>query len=88
VHGELLVLDVRVAASTVWDILHTAGIDPAPERASNTRADFLRSQAEALLAYDFLETLTLAGTRMYVLAVIDRATRQGVYIVAKKYKLA
>lgn len=34
VHGELLVLGVTVAASTVWEILHDAGIDPAPERGS------------------------------------------------------
>jgi putative transposase len=31
-HGELLVLGVKVAASTVWEILRVAGIDPAPER--------------------------------------------------------
>jgi hypothetical protein len=30
VHGELLVLGVKVIASTVWEILHTAGIDPDP----------------------------------------------------------
>jgi hypothetical protein len=30
VHGELLVLGVKVAASTVWQILRDAGIDPAP----------------------------------------------------------
>src|SRR5260221_5202900 len=54
VHGELLVLGVKVAASTVWEILHEAGIDPAPERGSATWAGFLRSQAEALLACDFL----------------------------------
>jgi hypothetical protein len=29
-HGELLVLGVKVAASTGWDILQAAGIDPAP----------------------------------------------------------
>ena len=48
VHGELLVLGVKVAASTVWEILHDAGIDPAPDRSSTKWADFLRSQAEAL----------------------------------------
>jgi putative transposase len=53
-HGELLVLGIKVAASTVWEILQEAGIDPAPERASSTWADFLRSQADALLACDFL----------------------------------
>ena len=66
VHGELLVLGVKVAASTVWEILHDAGIDPASERSSTTWADFLRSQAEALLACDFFETVTLSGARLYV----------------------
>jgi hypothetical protein len=63
VYGELLVLGVRVAASTVWEILREAGIDPAPGRADSTWAGFLRSQAEALLACDFLETVTLTGAR-------------------------
>ena len=40
-HGELLVLGVKVAASTVWEILKEAGIEPSPERASSTWADFL-----------------------------------------------
>ena len=30
IHGQLLVLGIKVAASTVWEILHQAGIDPAP----------------------------------------------------------
>jgi hypothetical protein len=42
-------------------ILHDAGIDPAPERSSTTWADFLRSQAEGLLACDFFETVTCPG---------------------------
>jgi len=75
-HGELLVLGVKVAASTVWEILQEAGIDPAPERASSSWADFLRSQADALLACDFLETVTLTGARMYVFAVIEHASRR------------
>jgi putative transposase len=75
-HGELLVLGLKVVASTVWEILKEAGIDPAPERTASTWADFLRSQADALLACDFLETVTLTGTRMYVLAVIEHASRR------------
>jgi hypothetical protein len=47
----VLVLGVKVAASTVWEILHEAGIDPAPERGSATWAGFLRSQAEALCCW-------------------------------------
>ena len=76
IHGELLALGVKVAASTVWAILHDAGIDPAPERTSDGWAVFLRSQAEAILAADFFETVTLTGARMYVLAVIEHTTRR------------
>lgn len=76
IHGELLVLGMKVAASTVWEILKDAGIDPAPERASSTWADFLRSQADALLARDFLETATLSGARLYVFAVIEHTSRR------------
>ncbi len=76
VHGELLVLGVKVAASTVWEILHDAGIDPAPEASSTAWADFLRSQAEALLACDFFEAVTLSGARLHVLAVIEHASRR------------
>src|SRR5260370_132464 len=74
--GRLPVLGVEVAASTVWEILKEAGIDPAPERASSTWADVLRSQADALLACDFLETVTLTGARMYVFALIEHASRR------------
>jgi hypothetical protein len=35
---------VKVAASTVWEILNETGIDPVPERASTSWADFLRSK--------------------------------------------
>lgn len=76
VHGELLVLGITVAASTVWEILKAAGINPAPERAGTTWAQFLRSQADALLACDFFEVSTLNGTRLYVFAVIEHVTRR------------
>ena len=58
------------------EILREAGIDPAPERTSTNWAGCLRSQAEAILAADFFETVTLTGTRMYVLVVIEHATRR------------
>jgi putative transposase len=76
VHGELLTLGIKVAASTVWEMLREAGIDPAPDRAATTWTQFLRSQAEAPLAADFIETITLTGTRMYILAVIEHASRR------------
>ena len=76
IHGELLALGIKVAASTVWEILQTVGIDPAPQRASTTWAAFLRSQGEAIIAADFLDTVRLTGTRLYVLAVIEHASRR------------
>jgi putative transposase len=76
VHGELLALGVQAAASTVREIPHEAGTGPAPERSSATWPDFLRSRAEALLACDFFETVTLSGARLHVLAVIEHASRR------------
>ncbi|SDM00306.1 hypothetical protein [Nonomuraea jiangxiensis] len=73
-HGELATLGIKVAPSTVREILKQTGLDPAPKRASTTWADFLRSQADALLACDFIETVTLSGQRQHVLAVIEHAT--------------
>ncbi|MEV0623931.1 hypothetical protein AB0I81_62200 [Nonomuraea sp. NPDC050404] len=60
----------------MWEILKQEGLDPAPERVSTTWADFLRSQADALLAADFIETITLNGQRQYILAVIEHTTRR------------
>jgi putative transposase len=76
VHGELLTLGIKVAPSTVWEILREARIDPAPDRAATTWTHFLRSQAHALLAADFIETVTLTGARMYILTVIEHASRR------------
>jgi putative transposase len=74
--GELAGLEVKVAASTVWEILKKAGIDPAPRRSALTWPQFLRSQAEAILACDFFTADLPGGTQAHVLAVIEHATRR------------
>jgi putative transposase len=66
---------VKIAPSTVWEILKDAGIDPAPKRNATTCAAFLRSQADALSACDFFETTTLSSARLYVFAMIEHASR-------------
>ena len=76
IHGELAGLGVKVAALTVWEFLRKAGTDPAPRRAGPTWSQFLRSQAEAILACDFFTADLLDGTQAYVLAVIEHATRR------------
>ena len=76
IHGELAGLGVKVAASTVWEILKASGINPAPRRTGPTWSQFLRSQAEAILACDFFTADLLDGTQAHVLAVIEHATRR------------
>lgn len=45
IHGELATLGIKLAPSTVWEILKTNNIPPAPHRDHLTWATFLRSQA-------------------------------------------
>ena len=76
IHGELAGLGVKVAASTVWEILKASGIDPGRRQTGPTWSQFLRPQAEAILACDFFTVDLLDGTYAYVLAVIEHATRR------------
>ena len=76
IHGELAGLGVKVAASTVWEILKASGIDPARRRTGPAWSQFLRSQAEAILACDFFTVDLPGGAQAYVLAVIEHATRR------------
>ena len=76
IHGELAGLGVKVAALTAWEILKKAGIDPVPRRSGVAWSQFLRSQAEAILACDLFTADLLDGTQAYVVAVIEHATRR------------
>ena len=76
IHGELAGLGIRIAPSTVWETLKKAGLNPAPRRAGPSWGQFLRSQAEAILAADFFTVDLADGTTAYVLAVIEHATRR------------
>jgi putative transposase len=76
IHGELAGLGVRVSASTVWEISKKADTGPALRRTGPTWAQFLRSQAEAILACDFFTAGLPGGTRAHVLAVMEHATRR------------
>ena len=76
IHGELTKLGVTVAPSTVWEILHAAGIDPAPRRTGPTWRQFLRAQAAGILAVDFLHVDTVLLKRLYVLVFIEHGTRR------------
>jgi putative transposase len=76
IHGELLGLGHRVAASTVWEILKTAGIDPAPQRSGPTWTQFLTAQATSILAVDFFHVDSVFGRRLYVLFFLHHDNRR------------
>ena len=69
-------LGITVAPSTVWQILKRTGISWAPRRDGPSWAEFLRSQAQGILALDFFTADLLNGTKVYVLAVIEHGTRR------------
>jgi putative transposase len=76
IHGEVTKLGLAVAPSTVWEILHAAGIDPAPRRSGPTWRQFLHAQAAGILAVDFLHVDTALLRRLYVLVFIEHGTRR------------
>ncbi|MGV9385069.1 integrase core domain-containing protein [Nonomuraea sp. NPDC003707] len=76
IQGELARLGYSIAASTVWEILRAAGIDPAPRRAGPTWRQFLTAQAHAIIACDFLVVETALLKRLYVLVFIEHGTRR------------
>src|ERR1700730_7149217 len=76
IHGEVTKLGVTVAQSTVWEILHAAGIDPAPRRSGTTWRQFMHSQAAGILAVDFFHVDTVLRKRLYVLVFIEHGTRR------------
>jgi putative transposase len=76
IHGEIAGLGVKVAASTVWEILRAGGLQPVRRSNGPTWSQFLRSQADAILACDFFTADLLDGTQACVLAVIEHATRR------------
>jgi transposase InsO family protein len=76
IHGELVGLGYQVAASTVWNILRRAGVDPAPRRSGPTWKQFLTARAHTMLACDFFTVDTVLFRRIYVLFFVEIATRQ------------
>jgi putative transposase len=76
IHGELVGLGYRVAAATVWNILHRAGLDPAPRRTGPTWRQFCRAQAKTMLACDFFTVDTVLLRRIYVFFVLEVGTRE------------
>jgi len=79
--GELRKLGIRVSATTVRTLLRRDGLGPAPRRCGPTRTQFLKAQAEGIVACDFFTVETIWLKTLYVLFFIQVATRQVVLVL-------
>jgi len=73
--GELKGLGVVVAATTVKKILRAEGLGPTIRRGPSWR-EFLRTQANSMIAVDFFTVDTVWLQRLYVLFFIELGSRR------------
>jgi putative transposase len=71
--GELIGLGVKISVTSVRNVLIGAGIGPAGQRGGTSWREFIRGQAQSMIACDFF-TVTLR--RIYVLFFIELSTRR------------
>jgi putative transposase len=74
--GELRGLDLTISASMVRNLLAAAGLGPAGHRAGLSWREFLRAQAQSMLAVDFFTVETVSLRRLYVLFYIELGSRR------------
>jgi putative transposase len=72
VQGELRKLGVRVGATTIRSLLRRSGLGPAPRRGGPSWVEFLRAQAQAIVACDFFTVETVWLRTLYVLFCAPR----------------
>ena len=60
----------------MWSILRCAGLDPAPRRSGPTWREFLKAQAEGIVACDVFHLETITLKRLYVFFAVEHDTRR------------
>jgi transposase InsO family protein len=76
IQGEPVRLGHPIGATTVWEILTAAGIDPAPRRSGPAWREFLTAQAEGVIACDFVHIDLVDLRRVYALVFLEHGTRR------------
>lgn len=76
IKGELQRLGHRLGVSTIRTILRRAGIGPAPRRDGPSWGEFLRAQADGIIACDFFTVETVFLRTLYVLFFIEVGSRR------------
>ena len=74
--GELAKLGFRVSPTTIRRLLARSGLGPAPRKSGPGWREFLRAQAESIVACDFFTVESVFLRRYYVLFFIAHASRR------------
>lgn len=76
IQGELGRLGIKVGATTIRTLLRRHGLGPSPRRSGPSWSEFLRAQAQGVLACDFFTVETAWLRTLYVLFFIEIGTRK------------
>jgi len=76
IRGELLKLGYVVSANSIRNLTQKHGVPTSPRRSRLSWREFLKAQASAIVATDYFTVDTWNLRRLYVLFLMELATRR------------